>query len=68
MTYVDTISPELADNALTLLRERGDQVLNAIDDGVYCLDDEGRAIFVNEAAARMMYTRRGSSSAGRSMK
>jgi PAS domain S-box-containing protein len=40
--------------ALRLLREGGDQVLNAIDDGVYVLDNQGNATFVNEAAARML--------------
>lgn len=45
--------------ALRLLQDRSTQILNAIDDGVYCLDAEGRTIFVNEAAARMLgYTQR----------
>jgi PAS domain S-box-containing protein len=45
--------------AVRLLRDRADQVLNAIDDGVYVLDTEGNASFVNEAAARMLgYTAR----------
>jgi PAS domain S-box-containing protein len=58
MTNTD-LPGQLEGAALELLRERGDEVLNAIDDGVYCLDNEGRAIFVNEAAARMMgYTAR----------
>ena len=47
------MSDDAAAQALALLRERGDQVLNAIDDGVYFLDADGRAIFVNESAARM---------------
>jgi PAS domain S-box-containing protein len=46
-------------DALRLLRDRGSQILNAIDDGVYCLDTQGRTIFVNEAGARMLgYTQR----------
>jgi PAS domain S-box-containing protein len=50
---------DLTADALRLLRERGSQILNAIDDGVYCLDAEGRTIFVNEAGARMLgYTQR----------
>ena len=50
---------EIQAEALRLLRERGSQILNAIDDGVYCLDAEGRTIFVNEAGARMLgYTQR----------
>ena len=50
---------DLTAEALRLLRDRGSQILNAIDDGVYCLDSEGRTIFVNEAAARMLgYTAR----------
>ncbi len=40
--------------ALLLLKDRGVQVLNAIDDGVYFLDSEGRTIFVNEAAERLL--------------
>lgn len=45
--------------AVRLLRDRADQVLNAIDDGVYVLDPSGNASFVNEAAARMLgYTAR----------
>jgi len=50
---------DLTAEALRLLRDRGSQILNAIDDGVYCLDAEGRTIFVNEAGARMLgYTQR----------
>ena len=37
-----------------LLYERADQVLNAIDDGVYLLDPLGNTIFVNEAALRLL--------------
>jgi PAS domain S-box-containing protein len=45
--------------ALRLIRERAPDVLNAIDDGVYCLDSQGRTIFVNEAASRLLgYTSR----------
>ena len=45
--------------ALRLLQDRSTQILNAIDDGVYCLDSVGRTIFVNEAGARMLgYTQR----------
>lgn len=52
-------SGELNAEALRLLQERSTQILNAIDDGVYCLDSEGRTIFVNEAGARMLgYTQR----------
>jgi PAS domain S-box-containing protein len=40
--------------ALRLLSERSDQILNAIDDGVYCLDASGNTTFVNEAAARVL--------------
>ena len=42
------------DDALKLLQDRGAQVLNAIDDGVVFLDNVGRTIFINEAAARML--------------
>ncbi len=40
--------------ALGLLEHRGSQVLNAIDDGVFFLDAEGRVIFINDAAVRML--------------
>ena len=49
----DTLD-EASARAVTLLRERAEQVLNAIDDGVYFLDPEGNTVFVNEAAARML--------------
>lgn len=56
MTLPDD-APESA--ALRLLADRADEVLHAIDDGVYCLDARGRTIFVNEAGARMLgYTQR----------
>ena len=41
-------------DALHLLQGRTQQVLNAIDDGVFCLDHIGRTIFFNEAAVRML--------------
>ncbi|CAN5373063.1 hypothetical protein BH09GEM1_BH09GEM1_30430 [soil metagenome] len=44
----------IVDDALRLLQDRGAQVLNAIDDGVVFLDQLGRAIFLNEAAGRML--------------
>ncbi|MDB4892866.1 MAG: sensor protein [Gemmatimonadetes bacterium] len=50
---------EMAAEAVRLLHDRGSQVLNAIDDGVYFLDGAGRTIFINEAAGRMLgYTNR----------
>ncbi len=50
---------EMAAEAARLLQDRGTQVLNAIDDGVYFLDSQGHAIFINEAAGRMLgYTNR----------
>lgn len=46
-------------DALRLIRERAPDVLNAIDDGIYCLDPGGRTIFVNESASRLLgYTNR----------
>jgi PAS domain S-box-containing protein len=49
----------IVSDALKLLQDRGAQVLNAIDDGVIFLDQLGRAIFLNEAAGRMLgYTNR----------
>ena len=50
--------PTIADT-LRLIQERAPDIINAIDDGVYCLDAQGRTIFVNEAAARILgYTNR----------
>ena len=40
--------------AFGALQGRVEQVLNAIDDGVFCLDAEGRVIFINEAAVRLL--------------
>jgi PAS domain S-box-containing protein len=46
-------------DAIRLLQDRGAQVLNAIDDGVYFLDATGHALFMNEAGSRMLgYTLR----------
>ena len=45
--------PTIADT-LRLIQERAPDIINAIDDGVYCLDAQGRTIFVNEAAARIL--------------
>ena len=46
-------------DAMRLIQTRAEDVLNAIDDGVYFLDAQGRTIFVNEAARRMLgYTSR----------
>ena len=54
----DTLD-DVATRAISLLRERAEMVLNAIDDGVYFLDPMGNTVFVNEAAARMLgYTAR----------
>lgn len=48
-----------AELAARLLSDYTEPLLNAIDDGVYCLDSHGRTIFVNEAASRMLgYTQR----------
>lgn len=45
--------------AVRLLSQRGELVLNAVDEGIYCLDAAGRTTFVNEAATRMLgYTLR----------
>ena len=49
----DTLDEATA-RAVTLLRERAEQVLNAIDDGVYFLDPDGNTVFVNEAAGRLL--------------
>jgi len=45
--------------ALAALQGRTTQILNAIDDGVFFLDTEGRSVFLNEASQRMLgYTNR----------
>ena len=50
---------DLAAEAARLLGRRGELILNAVDDGIYCLDAAGRTTFVNEAGARMLgYTMR----------
>jgi PAS domain S-box-containing protein len=58
MPELNTDTPAAADavvaNALQLLQGRTAQILNAIDDGVYFLDDAGRTIFMNEAGSRML--------------
>lgn len=44
----------ILEQALRLIRERADSVLNAVDDGIYVLDQQGQTIFANEAAVRML--------------
>ena len=44
---------EIAADAIRLLAERAPLILNAVDEGIYCLDPAGRTTFVNEAATRM---------------
>jgi PAS domain S-box-containing protein len=61
---VDSVLPPqdaetVASEAIRLLAERGPLVLNAVDEGIYCLDATGLTTFVNEAATRMLgYTLR----------
>ena len=63
-TRSDNVLPQqeaeaIAAEAVRLLAERGPLVLNAVDEGIYCLDMAGRTTFVNEAATRMLgYTLR----------
>lgn len=45
--------PRVAE-AMRVLEGRAADVLNAVDDGVFFLDANARAIFVNEAAARIL--------------
>lgn len=40
--------------ALAALQGRTTQILNAIDDGIFFLDTEGRTVFLNEATVRML--------------
>lgn len=44
---------DFAAAAARLLRERAEIVLNSVASGIFCLDPEGRTIFVNEEGARM---------------
>lgn len=44
----------IAAEAVRLIAERAPLVLNAVDEGIYCLDTAGRTTFVNEAATRML--------------
>jgi PAS domain S-box-containing protein len=45
--------------ALRILGTQSDALLNAVDEGVYCLDPNGNTLFVNEAGLRMLgYTAR----------
>ncbi len=57
MSTVDQTSPDQIDaaaEAIRLIQARGPQVLNAIDDGVFFLDQGGKVIFINEAAGRLL--------------
>lgn len=45
---------QVAGEASRLMSTRGDIVLNAVDEGIYCLDTTGRTMFANEAAVRML--------------
>ena len=47
-------SDAIVADALRLIRDRAADILNAVDDGIYCLDPQGHTIFVNEAASRML--------------
>lgn len=40
--------------AIRLLQARAPEILNAVDDGVICLDAGGSVVFTNEAAARIL--------------
>ena len=49
----------ILEQGLRLIRDRSAAVLNAVDDGIYVLDQRGHTIFANEAAVRMLgYTLR----------
>lgn len=41
-------------DAFAALQGRTTQILNAIDDGIFFLDTQGRIVFLNEAAQRML--------------
>lgn len=44
----------LAAQAVALIRDRGEAVLNAVDSGIYILDARARTLFVNTAGVRML--------------
>lgn len=49
----------ILERGIRLIRERSDVVLNAVDDGIYVLDQQGHTVFANEAAVRLLgYTLR----------
>lgn len=52
--HTPTAGVDPTEAAMRMLKDRGPQVLNAIDDGVFFLDRNGLTIFVNDAAARML--------------
>jgi PAS domain-containing protein len=58
MLQADRNTPAVLDaiaaEATQLLQSRTTHVLNAIDDGIFCLGHDGNCIFVNEAAVRML--------------
>lgn len=43
----------LTTTAAKLLRERAETILDSVAGGIFCLDHQGRTIYVNEAGARM---------------
>lgn len=57
-TRVDSIPTREVDaileQGIRLVRERSEVVLNAVDDGIYVLDQQGHTIFANEAAVRKL--------------
>jgi PAS domain S-box-containing protein len=50
----ETARDDVVTGALQTLQNRSADILNAIDDGVFFLDEKGDAIFINEAAARLL--------------
>lgn len=50
---------QVSTETMRLIAARGDLLLNAVDEGICCLDAQGNISFVNEAAARALgYTMR----------
>ena len=47
-------SDSVVTDTLRLVQNRAVDVLNAIDDGVFCLNAAGMTVFVNEAATRLL--------------
>ncbi|MEO7769576.1 MAG: PAS domain S-box protein [Gemmatimonadaceae bacterium] len=53
-TQTPSSTDAIGADTLAMLQGRTTALLNAIDDGIYLLDQDGMTVFINEAAARML--------------